>query len=208
MSLPNPLLDACFSYVSPWCRRCLLSNLFYYLVKSLIMVWASPQLASHQANDGNVSFHASLCKLSVAATCKFIIEVERSDIPPRSHPISLKTIGLIIQQANPHCYISWPLQPGWSAAGVPLHASEQSLSGRDDKPRRTMIDRSLHVSTELVTVTRTCSKLASCMQGLRYCTRMIWSCLCAVEVILPVLVSDHSKSKLNIIGSSFTFSGS
>jgi hypothetical protein len=41
------------------------------------MVWASPQLASHQANDGNVSFHASLCKLSVAATCKFIIEVER-----------------------------------------------------------------------------------------------------------------------------------
>ena len=63
-----------------------------------------------------------------------------------------------------HCYISWPLQPGRSV-GVPcVYASDQSLSGRDDKPRRTMIDRSLYVSTELVTVTRTCTTNFDCSQ--------------------------------------------
>ena len=56
-----------------------------------------------------------------------------------------------------HCYISWPLQPGRSV-GVPcvymlvisLYQGEMANQGG------TMIDRSLYVSTELVTVTRTC----------------------------------------------------
>jgi len=84
--------------------------------------------------------------------------VELSDVSPKSHPISLKTIGLMIQQTTPLLHLlTSALQPGRSV-GVPcvymlvisLYQGEMANQGG------TMIDRSLYVSTELVTVTRTC----------------------------------------------------